>query len=255
MAATIGRKQLTLEQRQSIFRTKPREVRSYKHGIILQYLPLIDSFTLNDYREYEKLLNLWGTPGRKKEVMLERCIKQKINGLLYELAAIRAEDLLLHQKILSALRHRWTNKLEVEKKKINENTDIFWNQMASSIQRRGTDPKYQLSEEWAGAIGKQALIEFLKSQFDKQNGLCAISKEKLTLEHGTGKRNPTKCSPDRKNSNIGYTPNNVWLVADWVNSMKLDTPLITFWKRIDQLSEARQYNLKYNKNKPRYKNC
>lgn len=253
MVATVGRKQLTFKERKQLYRKTPRTVRKYGYGFLSEHSDLINSFTADDYQAYETLLHTWGTPGRKKEVMLTKCVEQSITGPQLELAKIRVYDLSLHQRIVGALRHRWTNNFEIKKEKLNNNPEIFWKQMASAIQRRSLDPKYQICKEWLGVDGKIKLIEFLKTQYSKQNGMCAISKEQMVLESGTGTRNPSKCSPDRKNSNKGYTPDNIWLVTSWVNIMKLDTPLITFWRRIDQLTKARQYNLTYCKNKPRYK--
>ena len=88
------------------------------------------------------------------------------------------------------------------------------------------------------------LIDHLKDLYEKQNKCCAISKEQIVLQAGDKTRNPNKCSPDRKSSNKGYVPGNVWLVAWWVNVMKMDTSLITFWKRIDTLAEVRKLNKK-----------
>jgi hypothetical protein len=61
----------------------------------------------------------------------------------------------------------------------------------------------------------------------------------MTLKIGEIKKNPDKCSPDRKNSNKGYEPTNLWLVTWWANKMKMDVPMITFWKRIDILAQVR----------------
>lgn len=251
--AIAGRKQLSYHDRKKLYRTKPRQVRNYSNDITSQYKELIDSFTLQDYKRYEELLHTIGTQGRKRHVMLDKCLELGITGNLLEMAKLRAVDLNIHQRLMIVLRHRWTNIWEIRKSKDNADVLNFWNRMARSIQARCKDTGYELYEEWQGTNGRLKLAEFLENQYKKQNGHCAISKEKMTFETGTKKRNPSKCSPDRKSSNSGYTPKNLWLVASWVNSMKLDTSLITFWKRIDQLAEARKYNIEQCKNKPRYK--
>ena len=250
MVATTGRKQITFTERKQLYRKTPRKIRDYGNDTISPYKDLINSFTSVNYREYEKMLNVYGCPGRKKQVLLDACLRKDINGPILEMAKIRVNDLKLHQKLVQALRHRWTTKSDSINNKINESPEKFWESMAAAIQYRSKEKRYGLCEEWEGTAGRILLTNFLKTQYEKQNKLCAISKLPMSLEKG--KRNPNKCSPDRKNSNIGYTPKNLWLVTSWVNSMKLDTPLITFWNRVDQLSKARQYNLIHNKNKPRY---
>jgi len=162
-----------------------------------------------------------------------------VPGPVLELATIRSVDLLLHQKLLQVLRHRWTNLYEQRKDIINQDPDKFWFLMAGAIQRRSKDENYGLYPEWEGSKGREKLIEFLKDRFEKQSGMCAVSNELMTLTIGNKLKNSNKCSPDRKNSNNGYTPDNIWFVAWWVNGMKMDMSLITFWKRIATLYEAR----------------
>ena len=53
-------------------------------------------------------------------------------------------------------------------------------------------------------------------------------------------------------SNKGYTPSNLWFVTWWVNSMKMDMPMITFWKRVDTLAESRKTRKEEYANKARY---
>jgi hypothetical protein len=128
------------------------------------------------------------------------------------------------------------------KQSINRDADKFWIRMASSIQRRCIAKGYQISPEWVDNDdnnGKENLIEFLKNQYQKQQGKCAISKEAMTLTVGERGTNRNKCSPDRKNSNKGYTPGNIWLVTWWANSMKMDMPMNMFWQKISVLSNAR----------------
>jgi hypothetical protein len=113
--------------------------------------------------------------------------------------------------------------------------------MARAIQRRCRTEGYVLHLEWQGADGLPNLIYWLKDRFEKQNGLCAISNTQMILQ--IGKKGSNKCSPDRKNSNLGYTPDNLWLVTSWVNFMKLDMPLIVFYSKIEAIHLARNKNI------------
>jgi hypothetical protein len=74
-------------------------------------------------------------------------------------------------------------------------------------------------------------IEFIINLYEKQNGLCALSKETLTFERNNFKN----LSIDRVNSSKGYTKDNVQLVCEIVNCMKLDLNVedfILFCKKI-----------------------
>jgi hypothetical protein len=61
--------------------------------------------------------------------------------------------------------------------------------------------------------------DFLYNLYLKQNGLCAITKEKMTNIAGKGKV-ATNISIDRIDNSISYTRNNVQLVCYIVNIMK-----------------------------------
>jgi len=242
MAATLGRKQLSYKDRKEIYRTTPNVIGSYNHGVESKYKDLINSLSRAEYIEYEALLHTYGTQGRKRQVMLDVFIKKGITGSLLALAKIRVDDLYLHQKLVAMLRHRWTSIAKIRKDKTNANPDQLWMNIARAIQSRCLSHGHELWHEWVGADGRIQLVNYLKTLYDTQNGLCAISREELKLQSGNKKTNPNKCSPDRKNSNKGYVPGNIWLVTWWVNSMKMDVPLITFWKRIDQLANVRELN-------------
>ena len=83
---------------------------------------------------------------------------------------------------MQVLRHRWTWIAQVRINAINTDSDKFWFKMASYIQRRGQDDGYELDPAWTD---KAVLIDFLKSQYSKQEGLCAISGEPLELAIGS----------------------------------------------------------------------
>jgi len=238
MTAITGRRQLTYHQRQKLFRKTPRNVRSKSCSLNENYQTLIESFKKDDYRSYEKLMHAY----KRVDAMLKYCSMHKVQGPMLELATIRSQDLRLHQKLLQVLRHRWTDKTEMIKKSINQDADKFWIRMASSIQRRCVMHGYQLHPEWEDGgdnNGRENLIKFLKDQYQKQQGKCAISKEALSLTVGERGKNYNKCSPDRKNSNKGYTPDNIWFVTWWANRMKMDMPMNLFWQKVSALAEAR----------------
>ncbi len=67
-------------------------------------------------------------------------------------------------------------------------------------------------------------IDFLVDLWEKQNGLCAITKTPMTHLRGHG-RVQTNVSIDRIDSTIGYERQNVQLVCHIVNLMKQDLKL------------------------------
>ena len=233
--SALGRKQLTYLERTQLFRKTPRDVREYKGGTILEYNELIISFTKDEYQLYEKLLHAY----KRVDAMLRYCELRNVQGSVLTLATIRKSDLKTHQKIIQTLRHRWTNIWEVDQKSFNMDSERFWAKMAAGIQSRCKQENIELYSGWAGPEGRSAMVDFFKALYEKQEGRCAVSKEIIMLTVGIRTKNGNKCSPDRKNSNKGYSPDNIWFVAWWVNSMKMNMPMITFWKRIDVLSEVR----------------
>jgi len=236
MAGTTGMKQRSYLERSKLWTQTPNDRRLYSCKLMDDHAPLIESFTKDDYRLYEQYLHKWGTPGRKRQVMLETIIKNGITGPVRQLAELRVEDLYQHQKLKQVLRLRWTRIAQVQKAAINLDSDKFWFKMACRIQSRCQSNGYELDPTWSD---KAVLIEFLKQQYHKQEGRCAVSGEPLELTIGSKAPNGKKCSPDRRNSNRGYEPGNVWFVCWWVNQMKMNMPMITFWKRVNILAKRR----------------
>lgn len=234
--AIRGIKQLTYRQRQELFRKTPRDIRAYTNPLTKEYNPLIESFTVDDYHLYEKLLHAY----KRTDALMNYCQKRNVQGPVLEMATIRSQDLKLHQKLVQVLRHRWTDIQAKKTEALNQDPNKFWFLMSGQIQRRSRDEGIKLHPDWEGKQGREKLIQFLKDQFEKQNGTCAVSKETMTLTVGVKTKNTNKCSPDRKDSNKGYTPNNIWFVAWWVNAMKMDMTMDTFWKRVDVLHNARE---------------
>lgn len=65
-------------------------------------------------------------------------------------------------------------------------------------------------------------IDQLIELYNKQNGKCAISDIKMSLEVENGKKNPYGISIDRIKPGGDYTISNVRLVCNIVNSMRMD---------------------------------
>jgi len=236
----LGSKKMTEALKKDLRRNSKRETRTRDtSGTILEkYNVLVESFTKADYLRYEQLHHKWGTPGRKRQVMLDVVVKENIEGPVRHLTEVRVNDLAEHQKILQVLRYRWLNKEEHYKKQVNSDPEKFWEAKARSIVRNNKERKIHVSAKWTGEENLPEVISFLKKLYEKQKGKCAISGVPLELQVGTGKPNPNKCSLDRINSDNGYTPQNVWLVAWWVNAMKSDMTMETFKERIKILYEA-----------------
>jgi hypothetical protein len=236
--AILGSKKMPESLKKSLRRNTKRETRDRDiSGTVLEkYQTLIDSFNKDNYTQYETLHHKWGTPGRKRQVMLDVVVKENIQGPVKELAEIRVDDLSVHQKILQLLRYRWLNKSEHQKEKVNNDAELFWKGKAIKMLRGDNRGKIAISKTW----DVPELTSFLKKLYEKQNGKCAISGMPLELQTGTGKPNPNKCSVDRIDSNRGYNHRNVWLVCWWVNQMKMNTSMETFNERIKILYEAQR---------------
>jgi len=78
-------------------------------------------------------------------------------------------------------------------------------------------------------------IEDICELYEKQNGLCAITKDKMThirqeSGSGRGKRYFTNISVDRIDSSKNYTLDNIHLVCSIINTIKWDIPLDEFVK-------------------------
>jgi hypothetical protein len=232
----LGSKKMSGVLKKRLYRNSKREMRNRDTtGTVLEkYNTLVDSFDKTNYAEYENLHRKWGTPGRKRQVMLDIAIKENIQGPVRELAELRVNDLSEHQKILQILRYRWLNKKEYEKEKVNNDSELFWKSKAIKMLRGDARRKIEISKTW----DVPELTSFLKKLYEKQNGKCAISGMPLELQIGTGKPNPNKCSVDRIDSNRGYNHRNVWLVCWWVNQMKMDMSMETFNERIKILYEV-----------------
>jgi len=232
----MGHKYLPADVKKSLKRKKAQVVRSYGFGILNQHSELINSFTKKDYDLYETYYYKWGSPGRKRHAMLDKMKEHGVTGPVTQLAELRVIDLLLHQKIIQGIRYRWTNVVQYQKDRINDDVDKFWTLMARRVLRRCKDDPRMSSTAWVGELGQDRLIEFLKKQYQKQKGLCSISGMQMELTIGEHLEN--KCSIDRIDSNKGYTIRNIQLTTWWANQMKMDTSMEVFIKRIDVLHKA-----------------
>lgn len=110
------------------------------------------------------------------------------------------------------------------KKQIKESLGICW-----ETYQRGLSAENYLKYALRDAKSRAKYLKrdfdidlnFLISLYKKQNGLCAISKELLTWNSGTGRhKNPYNISIDRIDSSKGYTKENVQIVCYMVNLMK-----------------------------------
>ena len=81
--------------------------------------------------------------------------------------------------------------------------------------------------------------EFLKELWDKQNGLCALSKIAMTYKLDEG-RIYTNVSVDKINPNLGYTKDNVQLVCMAVNQMKSDLRIEELYMFCEALLKHKQ---------------
>ena len=72
-----------------------------------------------------------------------------------------------------------------------------------------------------------------------QDGLCAISKNKLELDQGgtfMGRNNPNCCTIDRLDNSKGYTKDNIQLVTCAHNIWRNNLPLDEYKKLLGQCS-------------------
>lgn len=238
--AKLGSKKLSQSVKKSLQRNKKREVRPrVAQGTILEkYQSLVDSFTKEDYLAYEKLHHQWGTPGRKRQVMLDVAVKNNIQGPVRELTEIRVNDLLAHQKILQVLRYHWLNREEHYKDQVNNDPNRYWEVSARVLLRSKKERGIHISKTWEGEDNVEELTSFLKKLYNKQNGKCAITGIPLELQFGVGRPLPNKCSLDRIDSSRGYNHRNVWMVCWWVNQMKMDMTMAEFKERAKILSTS-----------------
>lgn len=223
----LGSTNITRREAMQLERKVAKPIRPCKSKTLSsEHVTLADSFTLNDYQTYMFYYMRWGTPGRKRQVMLEQMQIKNVTGLPLALAEIRVTDLKIHNLIKQRLYYRWTNRDEFLAKK-NETPDTFWEKMAYRIIK--TSPK--IVDPYWKEPGR--LVKYLKKMYEEQNGKCALSGLPMT----TTRKDPNMASPDRINSNRGYTRGNIHLTCWWANQMKFDTPLDEFKERIKILHE------------------
>ena len=82
-------------------------------------------------------------------------------------------------------------------------------------------------------------VEHLYALWNKQHGRCALSGHNMTWHRGSGKTF-YNASLDRKNPDLGYTPDNIQLVCTIVNMMKQslsDVDFIWWCKSITENTE------------------
>jgi hypothetical protein len=229
-------------KKKRLYRNKPKSVRVYNTDFANKYRDLVESFSREQFIEYDQLVDKWGK-GRERSILTNKIKELNITeGPVYNMIILRETNLADHKKAKAMLYNRWTSIYDHRKKLVNLDENKIWYKMASNIQRRCNVSKIQLFKEWDGEEGRQLLADFLKNLYNKQEKLCAITKELITMETGSGRgtlSTDNKCSVDRKNSNKGYTPDNIWITAWWVNNMKSDMSLVKFYKRVKIIADAK----------------
>jgi hypothetical protein len=106
---------------------------------------------------------------------------------------------------------------------------------------------YHNAEKRAKELTIELTIEDIHYLYNKQNGLCAISGLKMSHETYAFKDkehiiNRLNISIDRINSSLGYTKDNIQLVAAIVNRMKTDLPDNEFIKICSIITENNNNN-------------
>jgi len=232
----MGYKYRSKELKKNLLRDTARNTRSYNHGILCDpsLNQLVMLFDKSAYDLYSHYYQAYGTPGRKRQVMLNKILKDNISGPVKELAELRVKDLYIHQKLLQILRFKWTDIVEYEIARINNNPDKFWRQLTGGVIGRCKTSRRTLYIGWQGVEGRIVFENYLKDMYIKQQGLCAITKVPLELKVKSG----NNCSIDRIDSNKGYEPGNIWLTLGWVNIIKFDADLDTFLKRVSIIYKA-----------------
>lgn len=107
---------------------------------------------------------------------------------------------------------------------------------AAKSARRSSSPKNFISGILNHAakrkqhLGFNLDLGYLLNLYEEQQGLCALSKVRMTYQAGAG-RVATNISIDRIDSSVGYVRGNVQFVCDVVNRMKQDLtePELLVW--------------------------
>jgi hypothetical protein len=236
----LGCKKINSATKKKLLRTNPKKINyDSKNNQLKEHLSLIESFSQEDFLQYENLINKFSSGQGTINNMFQYMDNQGIiSGPSRTLAEIRLNNRYLHQKIIQQLRSRWYDYNTFHKDKVKNNSNLFWQVMVNKLSRSQKERKIHLSEKWQGDEGKAELKNFLIKLFEKQEGKCALSGVPIVLELGKNRPLPNKCSLDRINSNNGYTQQNVWFVAWWVNQMKMDQTMDDFKERVLLLAKS-----------------
>lgn len=87
-------------------------------------------------------------------------------------------------------------------------TGRLWSQIKSHARKRNLIVQISIEDAW--------------EQFEKQKGLCALTKLPIYMPKGSKKDHHHTASLDRKNSNLNYTLDNIQWVHKDINRMKSD---------------------------------
>ena len=199
---------------------------------------LIESFTKKDFDTYDLYYHKWGSSGRKRPALVAAMERDEVVGPAFELAKLRVESALDHQKVWQSIKYRWTNIYSYHQKRVNSTEDAVWKKLARGVIGRMRDYPRLYYSGWGNTNEEivEALVKCFKEKYKLQKGLCAISK--VSLEIAIGSEVENKCSVDRIDSSKPYTKRNIQLVVFWTNVMKLDTSTEKFLERIGIIYKA-----------------
>jgi len=238
----MGSTPLSQQVRKLLKRKTPIKTRSYnlENSASNKYKDLIESFTKSDFDTYENYYKKWGRSGAPRADLVRAMETRSVEGVVLELARVRLNNVLDHQKIWQCLRYRWTNIQSYHQTKTNSIPDAVWKKLARGVISRMNEFPRMHSSEWGDNKEKMSdlLVKCFKQKFRDQNGLCALSKVPLDIAIGADIEN--KCSIDRIDSSKPYTYKNIQLVTFWANVMKFDVPMKVFLKRVSLIHQASQ---------------
>jgi hypothetical protein len=214
----------------SLTNKAPRKTKAYTSEINTQYGSLINAIQPADYQIYMNYYNAYGTPGRKRQFMLNKMVQDGINGIPLQLATIRVNDLYEHQRIMQMLKLRWTRLYDYTTDRDNISTEKFWDAVSVKVYNLNTEGKAFLYPAWDPLISRIALAEYLTHLYDTQKGKCKLTNQQLMPLKGASENE--KCAIVLIDSNLGYVPNNIILVAEWVKDLLGDYTLDQFKQKL-----------------------
>jgi len=209
---------------ENLYRDTARNVRKYRKS---EYREFVDSITYDEFNAIENWLRYFGTGGRPtiENVELAKRDVSTLPAHLQQFVQLRFTDCLKFRKIYHQIRYRWNDIDEflIEK---NWSNDYKLKLIVRGIIARGANGTRDVELEWMEDNKK--LLNYLKMIYKEQNGLCALSKQKMNFE----RRDENAVSVDRIDSNLGYIKGNIQLTCWWANRMKFDLSNEEFIRKV-----------------------